>query len=91
MNITELAMIYSITKATFTKCIFLLKKSENFSQHAMILLCRYTVKLHDVQKYIIENVAEPSDIKKYISERVTDCAELEKRISEETQISFYTH
>ena len=97
MSLAELVMIYSITNATFIKCVALLRENTNFSQHVMILLCRYTVKLYDIQKFIIENfnklaTAEyKNDIKKYISEKVTECAELEKRISEETQISLYTH
>ena len=97
MNLAELAVIYSITNATFIKCILLLRENTNFPQHVVILLCRYTVKLYDTQKFIMENfnklgtVEYERSIKEYISEKVTECAELEKRISEETQISLYTH
>tara|TARA_R110000765_G_scaffold381269_1_gene472504 strand:- start:995 stop:1288 length:294 start_codon:yes stop_codon:yes gene_type:complete len=97
MNLAELAVIYSITNATFIKCISLLRENTGFSQYVMILLCRYTVKLYDTQKFIMENfnklgtVEYERSIKEYISEKVTECAELEKRISEETQISLYTH
>jgi len=97
MNLIELVIIYHTTHAAFIKCISLLRESTNFSQYAVILLCRYAINLHDTQKFIIENfnklaIAEyTSDIKKYISEKVAECTELEKRISEETQISLYTH
>ena len=55
MNLAELAVIYSITNATFIKCISLLRENTGFSQYVMILLCRYTVKLYDTQKFIMEN------------------------------------
>ena len=77
MNVTDLAAVYSITSTAFIKCIALLRDSKHFPEHTMILLCMYAAKLRNVQKYIIENVA--------------DCVELEKRISEETQISLHTH
>ena len=54
MNLAELAVIYSITNATFIKCILLLRENTNFPQHVVILLCEKVTECAELEKRISE-------------------------------------
>ena len=97
MNISEIVMIYSITKTTLAKSVSLVRDSANLAESAIILLCEYITLLNSVQNLILYNFNELANadreaaLRTHITRKITECAEIEKRIVEETSLSLYTH